>query len=72
MCGNADERSTKKCEEPVTDNSQLSFLRGKELGNYLEMNQQTSVRGVSLVPYPMGTSMNERSTKVYYLFHNGN
>jgi len=72
MCGNADEKSAKECKLPVENNFQLSFLRGRILGNYLEQNQQTSVRGVSLVPYPMGTELNEKSTKVYYLFQNGN
>jgi hypothetical protein len=72
MCGNADERSAKRCGDSIESNFQLSFVRGRILGNYLEQNQQTSVNGVSLIPYPMGTELNEKSTKMYYLFQNGN
>lgn len=71
LCGNADELSAQRCPDEVNDNFMLSFYRAKGLGDYVEMNGRGNVKGVSIVPYPQGTLLDERSTKVYYIFFNG-
>ena len=71
ICGNADELSADNCPEPINEgNFMLSFYRAKSLADLIEATRQKYAESLNIVSHPMGTALNERSVKVYYITGN--
>lgn len=63
FCGNADKRSPRRCSTP--SNFQLSFYRAKELAKQVYEVGVEEMEYTTQIPYPNGTTLDEKSTKVY-------
>lgn len=68
FCGDADRRSTRHCHPPANEgNFLLSFYRAKELAEQAYEKGGEAVKETTQIPYPKGTALNQRSTRVYHV-----
>lgn len=67
LCGNASRLSAKECPLPAEEgNFLLSFCRAKETSLYL-MGRVKTAGEITILPYVMGTQLDERSARAYYV-----
>lgn len=68
-CGNADILPAHHCPSPVNEgNTLLSFYRADKLAEFVSDELGDDIKGLTEIPYPNGTLLNERSVRVYYLY----